>query len=68
MAPATASTRCAANGWRKAGPLGAEVDVRLGEGLVRGRFAGLDHEGALLLDTEAGPRKIVSGELLGRAA
>lgn len=52
----------------KAGPLGAEVDVRLGEGLVRGRFAGLDHEGALLLDTDAGPRKIVSGELLGRAA
>jgi hypothetical protein len=52
----------------KAGPLGAKVDVRLGEGLVSGRFAGLDHEGALLLDTEAGPRKIVSGELLGRAA
>jgi BirA family biotin operon repressor/biotin-[acetyl-CoA-carboxylase] ligase len=52
----------------KAGPLGAEVDVRLGEGLVRGRFAGLDHEGALLLETASGPRKIVSGELLGRAA
>ena len=52
----------------KAGPLGAEVDVRLGEGLVRGRFAGLDQEGALLLDTAEGPRKIVSGELLGRAA
>ena len=56
-------------GWlAQAGPLGAEVDVRLGEGLVRGRFAGLDHEGALLLDTADGPRKIVSGELLGRAA
>lgn len=52
----------------QAGPLGAEVDVRLGEGLVRGRFAGLDREGALLLDTAEGPRKIVSGELLGRAA
>ena len=52
----------------KAGPLGAEVDVKLGEELVRGRFAGLDREGALLLDTAAGPRKIVSGELLGRAA
>jgi len=52
----------------KAGPLGADVDVRLGEELVRGRFAGLDGEGALLLDTTAGPRKIVSGELLGRAA
>ncbi len=57
------------NEWlSKAGPLGAEVDVRLGEGLVRGRFAGLDREGALLLDTAEGPRKIVSGELLGRAA
>jgi BirA family biotin operon repressor/biotin-[acetyl-CoA-carboxylase] ligase len=52
----------------KAGPLGTEVDVKLGEGLVRGRFAGLDREGALLLDTATGPRKIVSGELLGRAA
>ncbi len=52
----------------KAGPLGLEVDVRLGEELVRGRFAGLDREGALLLETSAGPRKIVSGELLGRAA
>jgi BirA family biotin operon repressor/biotin-[acetyl-CoA-carboxylase] ligase len=52
----------------KAGPLGMDVDVRLGEELVRGRFAGVDREGALLLDTPAGPRKIVSGELLGRAA
>ena len=50
----------------KAGPLGADVDVRLGEELVQGRFAGLDHEGALLLDTTTGRRKIVSGELLGR--
>jgi BirA family biotin operon repressor/biotin-[acetyl-CoA-carboxylase] ligase len=49
----------------KAGPLGLEVDVKLGEELVRGR---LDREGALLLDTPAGPRKIVAGELLGRAA
>jgi len=52
----------------KAGPLGLEVDVKLGEELVRGRFAGLDREGALLLDTPTGPRKIVAGELLGRAA
>lgn len=52
----------------QAGPLGAEVDVKLGEGLVRGRFAGLDREGALLLDTADGPRRIVSGELLGQAA
>ena len=52
----------------KAGPLGAAVDVKLGEELVQGRFAGMDPEGALLLDTTAGRRKIVSGELLGRTA
>jgi BirA family biotin operon repressor/biotin-[acetyl-CoA-carboxylase] ligase len=52
----------------KAGPLGATVDVRLGTELVSGRFAGMDEGGALLLDTATGPRRIVSGELLGRAA
>jgi len=52
----------------KAGPIGLEVDVKLGEELVSGRFAGVDREGALLLETPAGPRKIVAGELLGRAA
>lgn len=52
----------------KAGPLGLEVDVKLGDELVRGRFAGMDREGALLLDTTAGPRRIVAGELLARAA
>lgn len=52
----------------KAGPIGLEVDVRLGEELVQGRFAGIDHDGGLLLETGAGPRKIVAGELLGRAA
>jgi len=56
-------------GWlAKAGPLGAEVDVKLGDELVRGRFGGVDHDGALLLETSSGPRRIVSGELLGRAA
>lgn len=52
----------------KAGPLGAKVDVRLGPELVSGRFAGLDRDGGLLLDTPAGPRRIVSGELVGRTA
>ncbi len=63
-----ASRRSRAAWLAKAGPLGLEVDVKLGEELVRGRFAGMDREGALLLDTPAGPRKIVAGELLGRAA
>ena len=52
----------------RAGPIGATVDVKLGEELVSGSFAGMDREGALLLETPAGPRRIVSGELLGRAA
>jgi BirA family biotin operon repressor/biotin-[acetyl-CoA-carboxylase] ligase len=52
----------------RAGPIGAEVDVRLGDELVSGRFSGLDPDGALLLQTASGPRRIVSGELLGRAA
>ncbi len=57
------------SGWlAKAGPLGAVVDVRLGDGLVSGRFAGMDREGALLLDTDTGPRRIVSGEILARVA
>lgn len=51
----------------KAGPLGAEVDVKLGDELVRGRFDGVDQQGALLLDTASGPRRIVSGELLAGA-
>ena len=51
----------------KAGPIGLDVDVKLGEELVRGRFAGIDGDGALLLETSAGRRKIVAGELLGRA-
>ena len=52
----------------RAGPLGLEVDVKLGDELVQGRFAGMDREGALLLDTVTGPRRIVAGELLARAA
>ena len=56
-------------GWlAQAGPLGAEMDVRMGEQLVSGRFAGLDRDGGLLLDTPGGPLRIVSGELLGRTA
>ena len=52
----------------KAGPIGLDVDVKLGEELVRGRFAGIDRDGGLLLETSTGPRKIVAGEVLGRAA
>ena len=68
VAPRRASRRCARHGSPRPGPLGLEVDVKLGDELVRGRFAGIDREGALLLDTAAGPRRIVAGELLARAA
>ena len=49
----------------KAGPLGAEVDVKLGEELVRGRFAGLDREGALLLETRGRPAQDRVGRVAG---
>ena len=49
------------------GMCGGEIGLK-GERLVRGRFGGVDGEGALLLETASGPRRIVSGELLGRAA
>ncbi|SJZ47112.1 BirA family transcriptional regulator, biotin operon repressor / biotin-[acetyl-CoA-carboxylase] ligase [Enhydrobacter aerosaccus] len=52
----------------RAGPIGLEVDVKLGQELVRGHFCGIDRDGALLLETPTGPRKIVAGELLGRSA
>lgn len=51
----------------KAGPIGMDVDVKLGEEIVRGRFRGIDVDGGLLLETSVGPRKIVAGELLGQA-
>ena len=44
---ATASRRCAREWLAKAGPLGLEVDVKLGDELVRGRFAGMDRRGRL---------------------
>ena len=42
-------------GWlERAGPLGAEISIKTGENVVRGRFQGLDPEGALLLADPAG--------------
>ena len=48
--------------------VGNDDDLRQVTMGVDGAFAGMDREGALLLETPAGPRRIVSGELLGRAA
>ena len=52
--------------WMLRGPaLGAALQVRMGETRVAGHFAGLAADGALLLDTEAGRRSFVAGEVLG---
>jgi BirA family biotin operon repressor/biotin-[acetyl-CoA-carboxylase] ligase len=48
--------------------LGGEIRVRLQAGELLGRFAGLDEEGALLLEDGAGRRRIAAGDIfpLGR--
>lgn len=48
----------------RAHPLGTALSVRLPEGVIAGRFAGLDPAGALLIETADGPRRITSGEVL----
>ncbi len=51
--------------WRLRGPaLGAPLQVRLGPEVVAGEFAGLRQDGALLLDTQAGRRTLVAGDVL----
>lgn len=52
----------------RAHPIGTPLRVRLGgpaaAGVLDGRFAGLDADGALLLATEAGQRRIAAGDVL----
>ncbi len=51
--------------WLERGPqYGAAVSVGLTDGPVTGTFAGLDADGALLLDSAAGRRRIVAGDVL----
>lgn len=51
--------------WLTCGPdIGANVAVGLPEGSVSGAFVGLDEDGALLLDTRKGQRRIVVGDVL----
>jgi BirA family biotin operon repressor/biotin-[acetyl-CoA-carboxylase] ligase len=47
----------------RADGLGADIRVRLQTGELFGRFAGLDEEGALLLDDATGRRRIAAGEV-----
>jgi BirA family biotin operon repressor/biotin-[acetyl-CoA-carboxylase] ligase len=51
--------------WMTCGPaVGATVAVGLPEGAVSGAFMGLDEDGALLLDTRKGKRRIIAGDVL----
>ena len=47
----------------RAHPVGATLNVHLGEGFVTGAFAGVDDDGALLLDMAEGRRRIVVGDV-----
>ena len=42
--------------------LGKEVSVSIGRGLIRGRAVGIEPDGALIVSTAAGARRIASGE------
>ncbi|MGE4064640.1 MAG: biotin--[acetyl-CoA-carboxylase] ligase [Rhodospirillaceae bacterium] len=51
--------------WRAAGPQdGAPLSVRLPEGAVTGTYAGLDEDGALLLDGPTGRRRLLAGDVM----
>jgi BirA family biotin operon repressor/biotin-[acetyl-CoA-carboxylase] ligase len=47
----------------RAAGVGEPISVRTGEGEVAGVFAALDEEGALVLETKGGSRRIKSGEV-----
>lgn len=48
--------------------LGQPIRVRLPGALLDGSFAGLDNDGTLLLDTQAGRRRIAAGEVFPAVA
>lgn len=48
--------------------LGHAIGVRLERESFTGRFVDLDRDGALLVETEAGPRRIAAGEVFPAAA
>jgi BirA family transcriptional regulator, biotin operon repressor / biotin---[acetyl-CoA-carboxylase] ligase len=47
----------------RAHPVGSSLNVRQGDQFVSGRFAGIDTDGALLLDTPQGRQRIVAGDV-----
>jgi BirA family biotin operon repressor/biotin-[acetyl-CoA-carboxylase] ligase len=52
-----------ANWLTRAHPPGTLLRVRIGERTVQGRFAGLSHDGALLIATAEGPQRLHAGEV-----
>jgi len=48
---------------RRAARLGDPISVRIGTAPLTGRFGGIDHDGALLLETTEGTRRITAGEV-----
>ena len=47
----------------RAHPVGAPLSVHVADRYVTGRFAGLEDDGALLLDTVDGPERIIAGDV-----
>jgi BirA family transcriptional regulator, biotin operon repressor / biotin---[acetyl-CoA-carboxylase] ligase len=47
----------------RAHPIGTTLNVRLGERFVTGTFAGIDEDGALLLDTPDARERILAGDV-----
>jgi BirA family biotin operon repressor/biotin-[acetyl-CoA-carboxylase] ligase len=53
----------------RAAGLGAPIDVRLGDALIRGRFVDLDDDGAMIIETTAGDRqRLTAGDIVETAA
>ena len=53
------------NAWMERGPeIGSAATVGLPSGQVQGNYAGLDADGALLLDCPAGRKRLLAGDVL----
>ena len=51
----------------RAHPIGSTLTVRLGELFISGEFAGIDTDGALLLNTSEGRMRVLAGDVQARS-